>query len=54
MSLQGYVRECLRALTGDASPDDVADELLELMDAHGGHSGGHRIRRDDAYEGRVR
>ena len=54
MSLQQYVRECLRALTGDVSPDDVADELLELMDTHGGHSGGRRIRREDAYEERLR
>ena len=31
----------------------AAEELLELMQTHGGHSGGAQIRREDAYEGRV-
>ncbi len=53
MSLQEYVRECLRALTGASSPGDVADELLALMETQGGHSGGRDLRREDAYEGRV-
>jgi len=53
MSLQEYVRECLRALSGHTSPDEVADELLRLMEDEGGHSGGRRIRREEAYLGRV-
>lgn len=53
MSLQEYVRECLRTLTGYKTPEDVADELLTLMEEKGGHSGGRRIRREEAYEGRV-
>jgi Arc/MetJ family transcription regulator len=53
MSLQEYLRSCLRALTGERSPDDVARELLELTESQGGHSGGARFRRDDAYAGRV-
>jgi len=52
MSLQEYVRDCLRTLTGATSPADVADELLTLMVEKGGHSGGRRIRREEAYEGR--
>ncbi len=53
MSLQEYLRQSLRALTGETTPDAVADELLELMVSHGGRSGGRRVRREDAYEGRV-
>jgi hypothetical protein len=40
-------------LVGDAPGDEVAAELLELMDESGGRSGGRRISRDEAYEERV-
>jgi len=53
MSLQQYPRECLRALTGDTSPEEVASELLNLMETQGGHSGGRRVRREEAHEGRA-
>jgi hypothetical protein len=49
-SLQQLLREYLKTLTGDRPAEEVADELLELMDTRGGHSGGRRISRDDAYE----
>lgn len=52
-SLQELIREYLRALVGQRPGDDVAEELLGLMRDRGGHSGGARIRRDDAYEGRA-
>lgn len=53
MSLEEYVRECLRALTRNPAPDQVADELLELMETHGGRYGRRRTQREDAYDGRV-
>ncbi len=52
-SVQEYLRACLRALTGEADPAAVATELLELMETHGGSSGGRRFRREDAYEERL-
>ena len=54
MSLQELLREYLSTLVGERSGADVAQELLELMATHGGHSGGHRWSREDAYEGRLR
>lgn len=52
-SLQDLLREYLRLLVGESRPEDVARELLDLMESEGGHSGGRPFRRDDAYEGRV-
>jgi hypothetical protein len=52
-SLQELLREQLRALVGETSPQEVARELLDLMERRGGNSRGRRIRRDDAYEGRA-
>jgi hypothetical protein len=53
ISLQQLLREYLETLVGRSSPEDVADELLRLMDVHGGHSGGEKFHREDAYEGRT-
>lgn len=53
VSLQELLREHLRTLVGERNGVEVADELLELMKTHGGHSGGRRWRREDAYEGRA-
>lgn len=53
VSLQALLREYLSTLVGERSGADVADELLELMTTHGGHSGGRKWRREDAYEGRL-
>jgi hypothetical protein len=51
--LKDLIREYLQTVVGDQPGAEVADELLELMDRHGGHSGGARFRRADAYEGHV-
>jgi hypothetical protein len=53
VSLQELLREHLRSLVGDRSPESVAAELLDLMERAGGRSGGRRIERGEAYEGRV-
>lgn len=49
-SLQDLLRNYLRSLVGDVPAEVVAAELLELMELHGGHSGGRRIGREEAYE----
>lgn len=53
ISLQELLREQLRRLVGPVSEDESADELMRLMEDHGGHSGGRRIRRDEAYDERL-
>jgi hypothetical protein len=51
-SVQELLRAHLEALVGQSSGKAAADELLELMQMQGGHSGGRRITREEAYEGR--
>jgi hypothetical protein len=53
VSLQELLRAYLRSVVGEASPETLAKELLELMRKSPGNSGGRRIRRDEAYEGRT-
>lgn len=53
MSLQELIREQLRLLAGTRSGAEAAQELLALMEEHGGRSGGRPWRREDLYEGRV-
>lgn len=53
ISLQELIRDQLRLLAGERSGADTARELLDLMAAHGGHSGGRKWRREDAYPGRL-
>lgn len=53
ISLQELIREQLRLLAGQRKASDVADELVELMTSSGGHSGGVKPRREDAYESRL-
>jgi hypothetical protein len=53
LSLQELLRSYLRGLVGERSPEAVAAELLDLMRREPGNSGGRKIRRDDAYQGRV-
>jgi len=50
ISLQALIRDHLRALVGVVPGEDAARELLDLMEREGGHSGGRRIGRDEAYE----
>ena len=52
ISLQELLREHLRSLVAHRSGEDVAAELLDLMEREGGRSGGRRFRREDAYEDR--
>jgi hypothetical protein len=52
VSLQDLIRKFLEGVAGRQSPQSAADELLGLMADRGGHSGGRRLTRDDAYEGR--
>ena len=52
-SLQELLRDYLQTLVGDRPGREVADELLELMESHGGRSGGQAFRRADAYEDRL-
>jgi hypothetical protein len=51
-SLNALIRRYLETLAGDVPGEAVAGELLDLMLQHGGHSGGRRILRKEAYEGR--
>jgi len=53
VSLQELVREQLRLLAGERTGAEVADELLDMMEALGGHSGGRKVRREEAYDGRA-
>lgn len=53
VSLQELLREQLRTLAGVRTGADAARELLELMEIHGGHSGGRKWHRGDAYKGRL-
>lgn len=53
ISLQDLLRQYLESLVGERPASDVADQLLDLMRSAGGHSGGRRIRRDEAYEDRI-
>ena len=51
-SVNGLLRRYLETLVGTRPGTDVAAELLELMREHPGHSGGRKVRREDAYEER--
>jgi len=53
VSLQELIREQLRLLAGTRSGADAARDLLALMEAHGGHSGGRTWSRGDAYADRL-
>lgn len=53
VSLQELIRDQLRLLAGERSGSDAAREVLDLMQEHGGHSGGQRWHRSDAYAGRL-
>ena len=52
-SLNALIRQYLEGLAGMTPGKAVADELLALMEEHGGHSAGRPFRREDAYEGRA-
>jgi hypothetical protein len=52
-SVQELFRSYLEGLVGQQSGEAAASELLELMNQRGGRSGGRRIQREEAYEGRT-
>lgn len=51
-SLNAVIREFLERMVGAQAGTTTADELLGLMRKHGGHSGGKKITREDAYRRR--
>jgi hypothetical protein len=53
ISLQDLLRAYIESLVGARTGQQVADELIGLMRRSGGRSGGRRLTRDDAYEGRI-
>ena len=53
ISLQELIRGYLRSLVGERPAESVAEELIDLMRSEGGHSGGRKFRREDAYEDRI-
>jgi hypothetical protein len=53
ISLEELIERQLRALVGERSGAEAARELLDLMETHGGRSGGRPWRREDAYAGRT-
>ena len=52
-SVQEVIRKHLADYIGDRPRDEVAKELIELFRRTAGRSGGKKISRSDAYEGRV-
>jgi len=52
-SLNALLRAYLETLVGEQPGELVADELLMLMQEHGGRSGGCKIGRNELYEDRV-
>ena len=52
-SLNALLRGYLENLVGEQPGEAVADELLMLMQEHGGRSGGRKITRDELYEDRL-
>jgi len=52
-SLNALVRRHIEAIAGVTPAEGTADELIALMRSNGGHSGGRRIAREEAYEERT-
>ena len=53
-TLNDLVRRHLELVAGRRPGEALAQELQRLWDQHPGHSGGRRLRRDDAYRDRLR
>ena len=53
VSFQQLIRAYLESITDQRSGDEIAAELIALMDETPGQSGGVRFSREDAYEGRL-
>jgi hypothetical protein len=52
-TLNDLVRRHLESIAGRTTGAAIAEELRRLWAEHPGHSGGRRISRDEAYEGRI-
>ena len=52
-SVQEIIREHLANYIGDRPREEIARELVELLKTTGGRSGGRKIHRSEAYEGRM-
>lgn len=52
-SLNSLIRQYIEALAGRRAGAVVAEEMQRLWREQGGHSGGRKIGRDEAYEGRL-
>ena len=52
-SVQEVIRNHLTDYVGDRPREEIANELIELFRATCGRSGGKKIKRSDAYEGRA-
>lgn len=53
ISLQDLLRRYLESIAGQPGRAEAAAELLDLMEQHGGRSGGKRPVRGDAYGDRA-
>lgn len=53
-SLNALIRQYIETLAGRRSGEELARALDRLWSEGGGRSGGERIRREDAYAGRLR
>ncbi len=53
VSLNEMVRHYLEAVAGELPGEVAAEQLLQLMEEHGGRSSGRRLSREAAYEGRT-
>jgi hypothetical protein len=52
-TLNEIIRRHLESIAGQRSGAVVAKDLRQLWTDHPGHSGGRKIARDEAYEGRI-
>jgi len=52
-TLNDIIRRHLETVAGQRSGAALAQELRQLWEEHPGHSGGRKLAREDAYEGRT-
>ena len=52
-SLNALVRQFIEGLAGQRSGEELAKDLRKLWSKPAGRSGGRKLKRDDAYAGRV-
>jgi uncharacterized protein (DUF2267 family) len=52
-TLNDIIRRHLETVAGRRSGASLAKELRQLWAEHPGHSGGRKVARDEAYEGRT-